>query len=222
MLKKLPNILTMLRIFLIPFFVIFFFIPTSWSNLVAAIIFVIACITDWLDGYLARKLQVCSRFGAFLDPVADKIMVCTALVLLVHFFTAYATASSGIVAVQMSALGRNVVSYIVLFSATVIISREIVISALREWMAEIGSRSKVAVSWIGKWKTAIQMVGITGLIWRDNSIPDLFPNWMVYCASGVLLIATCLTIWSMIDYLHSGFANEANNNVNVSTENSDN
>ncbi len=196
MLKNLPNTLTILRIIMIPFFVLFFFIPSSWSNFVAAAIFVLAALTDLLDGYLARKLQVCSKFGAFLDPVADKIMVCTALVLLVNYFSVMEK-----VGVYNYLPGLHLV---VTICAIVIISREIVISALREWMAEIGNRAKVAVSWIGKWKTAIQMIGITGLIWRDDSLHSYIPNWMVYASIVVLMVATMLTIWSMVSYLRAG------------------
>ena len=170
MLRKIPNVLTLLRVFLIPVYVIFFLLPYEWSNLAAALVFVIACFTDLLDGYLARKLQVCSKFGAFLDPVADKIMVCVALVMLVSW---------------------------------IIISREIVISALREWMAEIGKRGSVAVSWVGKWKTTVQMIAIAGLIWRDKEF--IFrDNWMANISLVLMVIATALTIWSMIKYLSVG------------------
>src|SRR5574344_32805 len=193
MLKNIPNALTLLRVALIPFYILFFYIPQGWSNLVAAAIFVIAALTDLLDGYLARKLNVCSKFGAFLDPVADKIMVCVALVLLVGHFAKYE---------------QNYFTYIsviVGLCASVIVSREIVISALREWMAEVGNRAKVAVSWIGKWKTAIQMIAITGLIWRDSTW--IFSgNWMVYCSLALMVIATVLTIWSMVDDLIAGLS----------------
>ncbi len=192
MLKSVPNILTVLRVLLIPVYIVFFLIPNNWSNLAAALVFVIACVTDLLDGYLARKLQVCSRFGAFLDPVADKIMVCVALVMLVDWFSAHrAEFLPGF-------------SVILTLCSVIIISREIVISALREWMAEIGKRGLVAVSWIGKWKTALQMIAITGLIWRDQ---DWIArgNWMANMCLGFMLIATGLTIWSMVSYLTVGF-----------------
>lgn len=193
MLKNLPNALTLLRVGLIPFFILFFYMPQPWSNLVAAAIFVVAALTDLLDGYLARKLNVCSKFGAFLDPVADKIMVCVALVLLVGYFAKY------------EAKYFTFISVIVGLCACVIVSREIVISALREWMAEVGNRAKVAVSWIGKWKTAIQMISIAGLIWRDETL-FFQNNGMVYCALFLMVIATTLTIWSMVDYLMVGLS----------------
>ncbi len=185
MLKKIPNALTILRVFLIPVYVLFYYLPYPWSNLAAAIIFIIACFTDLVDGYLARKWNVCSSFGAFLDPVADKIMVCVALVLLVSHYSKY------------ESLYFPYISVFITMCAMVVISREIVISALREWMASIGSRARVAVSWIGKWKTAIQMVAIAGLIWR-------YDNTMVYISLAVLMLAVILTIWSMVDYLIVG------------------
>ena len=185
--KHIPNILTIFRIILIPVFVVLFYLPPAWSNLVAGLVFIIAALTDLLDGYLARKWQVCSRFGAFLDPVADKIMVCTALVLMVSHYSKY----------------ENVyfpyISVFITICAAVVISREIVISALREWMAQIGKRTKVAVSWIGKWKTTLQMISITGLIWRLDPW-----NIMVDVSLVLLIIAVFLTIWSMIDYLVAG------------------
>ncbi len=134
--------------------------------------FFIAGVTDWLDGYLARKWKQTTRFGAFLDPVADKVMVVVALVLIVeHQHTFWIT-----------------------IPAIIMISREIIISALREWMAELGERSKVAVSWWGKWKTTAQMLALGGLLWRYN-------NYMEIAAIILLYIAAILTIWSMIQYL---------------------
>ena len=192
MLKKIPNVLTLLRVFLIPVYIIFFLLPYSWSNLAAASVFVIACFTDLLDGYLARKWKVCSKFGAFLDPVADKIMVCVALVMLVGWFSGH------------HAEYFRGFSVILTICSVIIISREIVISALREWMAEIGKRGLVAVSWIGKWKTAIQMMAIAGLIWRDQDF--IFrDNWMANLSLLLMLVATALTIWSMVSYMIVGF-----------------
>ena len=191
MLRKIPNVLTLLRVFLIPVYVIFFLLPYEWSNLAAALVFVIACFTDLLDGYLARKLQVCSKFGAFLDPVADKIMVWGALVMLVSWFGSH------------KAEFYNGFSIILTICSVIIISREIVISALREWMAEIGKRGSVAVSWVGKWKTTVQMIAIAGLIWRDKEF--IFrDNWMANISLVLMVIATALTIWSMIKYLSVG------------------
>ena len=137
-LTNLPNLLTLLRIILIPVFIVVFYVPFEWAHVAAAIIFALASFTDWLDGYLARKLKQMSPFGAFLDPVADKLLVATSLLLLVG--------------------GRDI-NYITL-PAIIIVGREIVISALREWMAEIGSRASVTVSYIGKVKTTVQMVAL--------------------------------------------------------------
>ncbi|GEA49614.1 CDP-diacylglycerol--glycerol-3-phosphate 3-phosphatidyltransferase [Vibrio inusitatus NBRC 102082] len=167
-----PNILTMIRLFLIPVFVIVFYLPTSWAPFTAAMVFWVAGFTDWLDGLAARKLGQTSRFGAFLDPVADKVMVATALLLIAeHFNTIWITVP-----------------------AIIMISREIIISALREWMAEIGKRSSVAVSWIGKVKTFSQMFALWVLIWR-------YDDWMVWIGYLSLYVATVLTLWSMVQYL---------------------
>ena len=152
---NIPNTLTTFRLFLIPIFLVIFYLPFSWAFFAAAFVFWLASITDILDGYLARRLNQSTPFGAFLDPVADKVMVCAALV---------------------------------------IISREIVISALREWMAEQGKRDNVAVSNMGKFKTAAQMLAIIGLIWQ-------FDTWMIYLSYGLLYIATFLTLSSMLQYL---------------------
>ncbi|MCK5361279.1 MAG: CDP-diacylglycerol--glycerol-3-phosphate 3-phosphatidyltransferase, partial [Gammaproteobacteria bacterium] len=137
---NIPNLLTLLRILLIPVLFVVYVLDVKWSNQLATVIFVVAAITDWLDGFLARKLNQYTPFGAFLDPVADKLIVATALVLL---------------ATDDNVL--NMVISVPLFAAAVaiIIGREIVISALREWMAELGKRASVAVSYIGKVKTAL-------------------------------------------------------------------
>jgi CDP-diacylglycerol---glycerol-3-phosphate 3-phosphatidyltransferase len=172
---NIPNQLTLLRILLIPVFVLVYYLPYGWNNLVACIIFVLAAITDVLDGYLARKLNQISSLGAFLDPVADKLMVAVALVLLVQ---------------------QNPNIYLAL-AAAIIIGREITVSALREWMAEIGARSKVAVSILGKIKTIAQMVALGFLIF-ENSVFGL----PVYEIGLVLLfIAAILTLISMFQYL---------------------
>lgn len=182
---NLPNILTMLRVILIPVFVALFYYPSNSSNLFAAIVFVVAALTDLLDGYLARKLKQTTKFGAFLDPVADKIIVCTALVLIVEYYSVHV----GDFFPHMNLL--------ISLPAMVIIAREIVVSALREWMAEIGQRAQVAVNWVGKWKTTIQMTAIALLVWRYNEP-------IIYMAIGLLGVATVLTIWSMIIYLKVG------------------
>lgn len=175
----LPNQLTMLRILLIPLFVGVFYAPFDWRFPVSAAIFALASVTDWLDGYLARKLNQTSPFGAFLDPVADKLMVAVALVLLVEV---HASAWFAIPAV-------------------VIVGREIVISALREWMAELGKRASVAVSYVGKVKTAVQMVAIIVLLAYDPA-----DNAMMTKVGYVLLYAAALlTLWSMIVYLRAAW-----------------
>lgn len=185
---NLPNILTMIRVALIPVFVGLFYWPTPRSNLMAAFVFIIAALTDLLDGFLARKLKQTTKFGAFLDPVADKIMVCVALVLIVEYYS-----------VHVSEFFPHI-NLLVSIPAMIIIAREITVSALREWMAELGKRAMVAVSWVGKWKTTIQLVSIAGLIWRNDEVT-------IYCSLGMLLVATVLTIWSMVMYLKVGFAN---------------
>ena len=149
-----------------------FYLPYTWAFFAAAFIFWLASITDILDGYLARKLEQSTPFGAFLDPVADKVMVCTALVALASYYQ----------------------SMYMTIPALIIISREIVISALREWMAEQGKRGNVAVSNMGKFKTAAQMLAIIGLIWQYDS-------WMMYLSYALLYIATFLTVTSMLQYL---------------------
>ena len=179
---NLPNTLTWLRILLIPVFLMFYYLPESWMerqsvNTTAASIFLLAAITDWLDGYLARKLQQTSAFGAFLDPVADKLMVAAALILLLQ-------------------LGR--VDAIV---ALVIIGREIAISALREWMAGDGKQKNVAVAFIGKIKTASQMVAILFLLYHDPIGPlDIrsIGTWLIY-------VAAVLTVVSMVYYIVQAF-----------------
>lgn len=183
----LPNILTFLRILLIPVFVGLFYYPSAGSNLAAALVFILAALTDLADGYLARKLEQTTKFGAFLDPVADKIIVCTALVLIVEYYCVHA------------AEFFPHVNLLVTLPAIVIVAREIVVSALREWMAEIGQRAQVAVNWVGKWKTAIQMIAIAGLVWRFNDL-------MIYASLFMLLVATVLTIMSMVMYLKVGLS----------------
>ncbi|WP_166263657.1 CDP-diacylglycerol--glycerol-3-phosphate 3-phosphatidyltransferase [Marinobacter caseinilyticus] len=174
---NLPNILTLSRIVMIPIFVVIFYLPYGWSYMVSAGIFGFAAATDWLDGYLARRLNQSTPFGAFLDPVADKLMVAVALTVLIEEH-------------------HNI---LLTLPATIIIGREIVISALREWMAEIGSRASVAVSYIGKIKTTAQMVAIVMLL----SVPP----GEVWAFVGVVLlyIASVLTLWSMFLYLKAAW-----------------
>lgn len=172
----LPNILTLFRIASIPIFVLAFYWPSEHAKFVSTAIFAVASITDLLDGYLARKLNQSSPFGAFLDPVADKLMVAVALVL---------------AAVDLNSIW-------VTLPAVVIIGREIVISALREWMAEMGERGVVAVGQIGKIKTTAQMFCIGGLVWQQSEL-------MLQAAYVLLYLASALTLWSMMIYLASAW-----------------
>jgi CDP-diacylglycerol--glycerol-3-phosphate 3-phosphatidyltransferase len=174
-----PNVLTLIRIILIPVLVFVFYMPGQWTYQLSAAIFGLAALTDLLDGYLARRWNQTSPFGAFLDPVADKLMVAVALVLLVQDNPAPLFA----------------------IPAAIIIGREIAISALREWMAEIGARTKVAVSVVGKLKTTLQMIAILLLLYK---IPlGAFPTHTVGLV--LLYIAATLTLWSMVVYLHTAW-----------------
>lgn len=176
---NIPNSLTLLRILLIPVFVVVFYLPFKWNHMLACCIFSLAAITDILDGYLARKLKQTSSLGEFLDPVADKLMVAVVLVLLVE----------------------QDPRPLLALPAAVIIGREIAVSALREWMAELGARSKVSVSAYGKIKTITQMVSLILLIFRTPlmGIP-------IYEIGLILLyIAVILTLWSMFQYLASAW-----------------
>ncbi len=176
-----PNLVTASRIALIPLFVAAYFIPYRHANIITPVIFVAAALTDWLDGYLARSLEQTSPFGAFLDPVADKLMVAAALILLLSD-----THNDYL-------LGRGIFSMAVL----IIIGREITISALREWMAELGKRSKLKVSNAGKVKTGIQMTAIPFILYRNNlfGLPIfLLGEILLYAAAG-------MTAWTMIAYL---------------------
>ncbi len=176
---NIPNSLTLLRIALIPIFVLIFYLPLEMANVIACVIFTLAAVTDILDGYLARKLGQISPLGAFLDPVADKLMVAVVLVCLVQRDS----------------------SLLMALPAAVIIGREITVSALREWMAELGARSKVAVSVYGKFKTIAQMVALGILVYHDDllGIP-------IYALGMILLyIAAALTLLSMFQYLSSAW-----------------
>ena len=176
---NIPNYLTFLRIGLIPVFVLIFYLPFQWSRIVTAIIFAVAGLTDWLDGYLARKWGQTSSLGAFLDPVADKLIVSIALVLIV---------------------GEKDLPLVAL-PAAVIVGREIVVSALREWMAELGKRTSVAVSVVGKFKTLTQMVSITCLLLY---VPHS-AHWIGYLGYMLLYLSAFLTLWSMIVYLRAAW-----------------
>jgi len=176
---NLPNILTWLRIVAIPLVVLLFYMPNSWADPAAGLLFAAASITDSLDGYLARRMGLTSRLGAFLDPVADKLIVAVTLVLLVS---------------------KNP-HWVVVISAAVIIGREIAISALREWMAELGQRTKVAVSSIGKYKTILQMVGLSMMLYRNPLLG--LPVYELGVALTIL--AAILTLMSMIMYLRAAW-----------------
>lgn len=175
----LPTILTLLRIALVPVLVAVFYLPWSGANIACVVIFSAAGFTDWLDGYVARKTGQFSTFGAFLDPVADKLMVAVALIILVQY---QATAWFAL-------------------AAAVIVGREIAVSALREWMAELGQRAQVKVSWIGKSKTTLQMIAIGMLLYREPMGPLPVPmlgEWLLY-------VAAALTLWSMVSYLRAAW-----------------
>ena len=176
---NIPNSLTFLRIGLIPVFVLVFYAPLAWSQQLACLIFVAAALTDMLDGYLARKLRQTSQLGAFLDPVADKLMIAVVLVLLVE---------------------RDP-SPLLSLPAAVIIGREISVSALREWMAELGARSRVAVSIYGKIKTTAQMMALPLLIYAEPAL-----GLPVYeCGLALLYLAAALTLVSMCQYIASAW-----------------
>lgn len=183
------NTLTVARIVMIPLVVVCFYLPFGWSNPVAAILFILAAITDSLDGYLARKLGQTSALGAFLDPVADKLMVAVVLVLLVSYEAP---------PLRLLEFDPQI---LITITAAVIVGREITISALREWMAELGARAKVAVSNMGKWKTILQMTGLSMMLFRSDVwfIPAFEIG--VYC----LVAAAALTLWSMVVYLKAAW-----------------
>lgn len=176
---NLPNSLTLLRVAMIPLLVVVFYLPWRWHALASAALFALAALTDWADGYLARRLGQESRFGAFLDPVADKLIVVVALILLLQ---QHATPQFAL-------------------PTMIIIGRELVISALREWMAELGQRASVAVSGIGKVKTTLQMIAIIALLLFP---PTVHPGLSLL---GVVLLyaAALLTLWSMALYLRAAW-----------------
>lgn len=171
---------------IIPVFVSVFFIDWQWARLLATALFCVAAITDWLDGYLARKLQQSSPFGAFLDPVADKLIVAAALILVTHMYS----------------------SIWVTVSSVVLLCREIYISALREWMAKIGASDSVKVGYIGKLKTTVQMIALIGML----SGLEYFLGIRIYFETLGLIflyISAILSIWSMIEYTSAAWKNIA-------------
>ncbi|MBS0230210.1 MAG: CDP-diacylglycerol--glycerol-3-phosphate 3-phosphatidyltransferase [Proteobacteria bacterium] len=175
----LPTWLTLGRIAMIPVLVAVYYLGGRWSNPGATVVFALASVTDWLDGWIARRYGLSSRFGAFLDPVADKLMVATALVVTVqHHHTVW-----------------------IALWASVIIGREIAVSALREWMAEIGQHAKVSVAMVGKIKTTVQMIALGFLLYRD-------PLWglpIFLIGEWLLAAAAVLTLWSGFEYLRAAW-----------------
>ncbi len=176
---NLPMWLTIGRAAAIPLVLALFFLPVEHARQYATVLYSAACITDWLDGYLARRWNQMTKFGAFLDPVADKLMVAVCLVMLLY-------AQPGSVLAVLVA---------------VIVGREITVSALREWMAELGSRANVAVNWIGKLKTIFQMTSIGMMIWQ---IETFGVPWYTV-GYWLLFIAAALTLWSMVMYLRAAW-----------------
>lgn len=177
---NIPMILTLLRIFLIPIIFIFYFLPFHWAHPVAAILLALAAFTDWLDGYLARSLSQMTELGAFLDPVADKLLVAVVLVMV---------------------LDAHLFPYLSI-AAAIIIGREIAISALREWMSAIGKRAGVKVIYIAKYKTAIQMVSLVMLVWYH---PGSY-FWLTWAGPILLYFAAFLTLWTMCIYLKAAWS----------------
>jgi CDP-diacylglycerol---glycerol-3-phosphate 3-phosphatidyltransferase len=170
-----PTLLTLLRILAIPLIVIVYYLPAGWAHPVAAILFALAAITDFFDGYLARSWQQITKLGSFLDPIADKLLVITSLILL---------------------LGKNHIPYLTL-PAIVIIGREITVSGLREYMAELGKRASVAVTFVGRVKTWVQMTALFLLLWYYPG----FASWWMWLGLVSMFAAVVLTLWSMIIYL---------------------
>lgn len=173
-----PNILTLLRVAAIPLLVVLCYLGSAYATLWATGLFLLAAVTDWLDGWLARRSGQATAFGAFLDPVADKLIVATALVLLTERFD----------------------DPVVTVASCVIVGREIVVSALREWMAQVGRHAHVRVNTIGKVKTAVQMIAISLLLTQMPSVG--YQPWF-WLGQGLLLIAVVLTLWSMSLYLRA-------------------
>lgn len=187
---NLPNLLTVIRFLMVPVFVLAYVLPISWGHLLAAAIFALAGFTDWLDGYLARRLDQATSFGAVFDPVADKLIVAAALVLL--------TADHANLWLTLPAV--------------VIVGRELAISGLREWMAEINRRGDVKVSWLGKLKTSFQFISIVLLLANHPPVrgelftdfPDLYSVWLLI-AYSMIYTAAVLTLWSMALYIRAAW-----------------
>lgn len=186
---QIANALTFARIVMIPMVVICFYLPYPWGQPTAAMLFIAAAVTDSLDGYLARRLNQMSALGAFLDPVADKLMVAIALILLVSDEPVY---------LRPFHFNPHI---LITITAAIIVGREITISALREWMAEMGARGKVAVSSLGKLKTIFQMTGLSMMLYRD----DLLGLPVLELGVACLVAAAALTLWSMLAYLSAAW-----------------
>ncbi|MFT5676394.1 MAG: CDP-diacylglycerol--glycerol-3-phosphate 3-phosphatidyltransferase [Paraglaciecola sp.] len=172
-----PNIITLIRVLLIPVFVVVYFLEWEWAHQTAAFIFWLAAITDWFDGYLARKLEQSTAFGAFLDPVADKLIVATALLLITHTYA----------------------SVWVTIPAILLLAREVYVSALREWMGQQGLQDSVKVSFIGKAKTTAQMLALIGLLSELEYFMGI-PVYWVTLGYILLYLSAVLSLWSMVTY----------------------
>jgi len=188
-----PNVLTLLRISLVPLLVILFYLPFKWAHTSSAFVFAVASVTDWLDGYLARYLKQTTKLGAFLDPVADKLMVSVALVLLV--------AEPTFRSIDANSSEISIPTLFITIPAGIIVARELIVSALREWMSEIGKRTSVAVSTVGKFKTAVQMLALIILLYCDHTAPIL----LILTGYILLYVAAILTVWSMCVYLKAAW-----------------
>jgi CDP-diacylglycerol---glycerol-3-phosphate 3-phosphatidyltransferase len=206
MIWNLPNTLTWLRIFAIPLVIVLFYLPYHWADPAAGLLFAVAGITDSLDGYFARRMGQTSRLGAFLDPVADKLIVAVALVLLVSkenlpIIVPGLETLDGVVTLRSESIRA-----IMVLSAVVIIGREIAISALREWMAEIGQRGKVKVSKLAKLKTILQIVGLSCMLFRwPLPITPGFQLPVFEMGLVLTVVAAALTLWSAVQYLRAAW-----------------
>lgn len=175
---NIPTILTVLRMIMVPCFTIVFYLPVNWSPMLCSIIFIFAALTDWFDGFLARRWKQITTFGRFLDPIADKIMIITALILIEEHFH----------------------SWWITLPASSIIIREIIILSLREWIASSTSknRNNIHVLWISKFKTFVQMLSLTALLWRSD-------EWVIISGIVALYFSVLLTFWSMYCYFNKAY-----------------
>ncbi|URJ28348.1 CDP-diacylglycerol--glycerol-3-phosphate 3-phosphatidyltransferase [Candidatus Blochmannia vicinus (nom. nud.)] len=178
---NIPTYLTLFRVVMAPLFTMLFYLPMSWASTVCTVIFFVAAITDWFDGFLARRWNQTTNFGKFLDPVADKVMIISALILIAEHFHVW---------------------WVTLPSSSIII-REVIILALREWVAGIGNGNGIKVSWVSKIKTCVQMLALTALLWSPY-------EWIVIIGVIALYISVLLTFWSMCAYLYYAWHNLCN------------